>query len=107
MEQRRYEMYCERTNGEFTGRIEAMKQDAREQLKIGTRKAGVSQFFTEHGMTFGVRGLEVSGQLYTTGGCAPVGCGTDRALIGVRVKIAQDGTVTGDPEVVAMYLDCL
>ena len=83
-----------------------MKQDARELLKIGTRKAGVSQFFSEHGMTFSVLGSEAIGQLYTTGGCEPIACGTDRALIGVRVEIDADGTVTGEPEVVAMYVDC-
>jgi len=36
-----------------------------------------------------------------------LGCGTDDALIGVRVKVDADGTVTGEPEVVDMYTNCL
>jgi hypothetical protein len=36
-----------------------------------------------------------------------LGCGTDEALIGVRVKVDAEGTVTGEPKVVDMYTNCL
>ena len=52
-------------------------------------------------------GTEAIGTLYTTGGCSPFGCGSDRLLIGVRVRVDADGTVIGEPEVVSMYTDCL
>lgn len=58
-------------------------------------------------MPFTVTESEATGTLYTTGGCAPLGCGTDRALIGVRVKIDADGTVSGEPVIVAFYVDCV
>jgi hypothetical protein len=52
-------------------------------------------------------GSEAIGTLYTVGGCAPLGCGTNNGLIGVRVKVDSDGTVTGESETVSMYTDCL
>ena len=58
-------------------------------------------------LRFGDRGFQAIGTLYTMGGCAPLGCGTDAALIGVRVQVDAEGTVTGEPEVVDMYTNCL
>ncbi len=89
-----------------------IKQDAHEQLKVGTKKDDVARFYTGHEIPFEVArfkdvGSEVIGTLYTIGGCAPLGCGTDNALIGVRVRVDVDGTVIGEPEVVDMYTDCL
>jgi hypothetical protein len=46
------------------------------------------------------------GTLYTSG-CGPLGCGTDSALIGVRVKLDSAGAVAEKPTVVGMYTDCL
>lgn len=107
MEQRKYAIDCEYRNGQFSRRVEAIKLDAKERLKIGTKKAAVSQFFAEHGIPFTTTESWAIGTLYGIGGCAPVGCGTDQVLIGVRVKIDADGTVAGEPEVVDMYLDCV
>ena len=105
---------CHQRNAEFARRIATIRQDADEQLKIGTKKAEVARFYTEHKIPFEVimwpykgGGYEAIGTLYTIGGCAPSGCGTDRALIGVRVKVDADGTVIGKAEVVDMYTDCL
>ena len=84
-----------------------MDQDAHKQLKVGTKKGEVTRFYSEHEIPFEVvrftdTGFEAIGTLYTIGGCAPLGCGTDNAL-----KVDADGTVTGEPEVVDMYTDCL
>ena len=105
---------CQRRNAAFERRIGSIKQDAREQLKIGTKKADVARFHTEHKIPFEFvsrpfkeGGSESIGTLYTIGGCAPLGCGTDNALIGVRVKVDADGTVIGEPEVVSIYRDCV
>jgi hypothetical protein len=104
---------CERRNAAFARKIEAIKQDAHEQLKVGTRKAEVSRFFAEHNIPFTIVSPEAFGTsqaigtLYTSGGCAPLGCGTDNALIGVRVNLDGTGTVTGEPTVIDMYTDCL
>jgi hypothetical protein len=106
-------------NADFARRIESIKQDAHEQLKIGRKKDDVARFYTEHKIPFEVvswpfkdgesevTGTEAIGTLYTNGGCPPFGCGSDRALIGVRVRVDADGAVIGKPDVVSMYTDCL
>jgi hypothetical protein len=102
---------CGKRNAAFARKIKAIKQDAHEQLKIGTRKAEVGGFFAEHSIPFTFVGPEAFGTsqaigtLYTSGGCAPLGCGTDNALIGVRVSLDGTGTVTGEPSVIDMYMD--
>jgi hypothetical protein len=98
---------CKQRNAAFSRRVKIVEQDAHKQLKVGTKQKDVGRFYTEHKIPFEVVGSEAIGTLYTTGGCAPLGCGTDNALIGVRVKVDADGTVTGEPEVVDMYTDCL
>jgi hypothetical protein len=107
LRQYRRHIDCQQRTSAFERRIETIKQDAHEQLKIGTRKADVNRFFTGHGIPFDITRSEAIGTLNTTGGCAPLGCGTDRALIGIRVKIDADGTVTDEPVVIGMYVDCV
>jgi len=97
---------CKERGAVFDRRVESIKQDAYEHLKIGTKKDEVSRFFTEHRIPFTIAVSEVTGTLYTSG-CSPRGCGTDSALIGVRVNVDRTGTVTGEPTVVGMYTDCL
>jgi hypothetical protein len=97
---------CKQRDAAFDRRVESIKQDAHEQLKIGTKKDEVSRFFTEHGIPFTIAVSVVTGVLYTSG-CSPLGCGTDSALIGVRVTVDRTGTVTAEPTVVGMYTDCL
>ena len=103
---------CKRRNAEFSRRIEIVEKDAREQLKVGTKKDAVARFYQQHEIPFEVvrfddTGFQAIGTLYTIGGCAPLGCGTDDALIGVRVNVDAEGTVTGEPKVVSMYTNCL
>ncbi len=112
-------LHCRERNMDLTRRIESIKKDAHAQLRIGTKKADVARFYTEHKIPFEVvsmpfkdgeslvTGTEAIGTLYTNGGCPPFGCGSDRLLIGVRVRVDADGTVTGEPEVVSIYTDCV
>jgi hypothetical protein len=112
-------LHCRQRNADFARWIESIKQDAHEQLKIGTKKDDVARFYTEHKIAFEIvpwpfkdgeselTGTEAIGTLYTNGRCPPLGCGSDRALIGVRVRVDADGTVIGKPDVVSMYKDCL
>ena len=97
---------CKQRNAAFSRRLKIVEQDAHKQLRAGTKKDDVGRFYTEHKIPFEVVGSEAIGTLYTTG-CAPLGCGTDNAFIGVRVTVDADGTVTGEPKVVGMYTDCL
>lgn len=102
---------CQRRNAAFEQRIRNIEKDAHDQLKIGTKKTDVARFYTEHKIPFEVvswaGGFQALGTLFTIGGCSPLGCGTDAALIGVRVKVDADGTVVGKPEVVSMYTNCV
>ena len=112
-------LHCQQRNADLGRRIESIKQDAHEQLKRGAKKADVARFYTQHKIPFEVvswpfkdsesqvTGTEAIGTLYTSGGCPPFGCGSDRLLIGVRVRVDADGTVIGEPEVVSLYTDCL
>ena len=112
-------LHCQRRNADITRRIESITQDAHEQLKLGATKADVARFYAQHKIPFEVvswpfkdgesevTGTEAIGTLYTNGGCPPFGCGSDRLLIGVRVRVDAGGTVIGKPEVVSMYTDCL
>jgi hypothetical protein len=106
---------CHRHNAAFERRIDGIRRDASQQLKIGAKKADVARFYAEHGIPFEVVswplkegvGLEAIGTLYTVGGCAPLGCGTNNALIGVRVRVNADGSVVGEFEIVSLYTDCV
>lgn len=41
-------LHCRQRNADITRRIESIKQDAHEQLKLGTKKADVARFYAEH-----------------------------------------------------------
>lgn len=105
---------CQKRNAAFSRLIASIKHDAHEQLRIGTKKADVTRFYDTHNIPFEFglepgtdRGYEARGTLITIGGCAPLGCGTDNALIGVAVKLDAEGTVIGEPQVVDMYTSCV
>jgi hypothetical protein len=86
--------------------VEDIRRDAREELKIGAGKADVARFYEKRGIHFLVTDSEATGTLFTSG-CSPFGCGTDEALIGVRVKVNGQGSVTEEPQVVDLYTNCL
>jgi hypothetical protein len=97
---------CKQRGAAYEKQVENIKQDAQNQLKIGTKKADVAKFFSEHSIPFDFFEFEARGTL-STSGCAPFGCGADSALIGVSVKLSQAGVVTEEPKVVALYTDCV
>ena len=97
---------CKKLSAAYARQIENIKEDTHERLKIGTKKADVARFFAEHNIPFTVSESEVRGTVRTFG-CAPFGCGSDAALIGVSVKLDPAGAVTEEPTVIDMYTDCL
>jgi hypothetical protein len=97
---------CNKRGAAFESRLDSIKRDANEELSIGKTSADVSRFFAEHGIPLQISESEAIGELYTSG-CGPLGCGTDSALIGVRVKLDSAGAVAEKPKVVGMYTDCL
>jgi len=105
LKQFRSQIDCKRHRAELARQIESIKRDAHERLKIDTKRDDVSRFFAEHSIPFTIVESEAIGTLQTSG-CAPLGCGTDSALIGVRVKLDRTGTVTGEPTVIDMCTDC-
>jgi len=106
LKQYRNHIYCKRRNAAFARQVETIRQDAHEGLKIGTKKAEVSRFFAEHGIPCTIVDSQAYGTMQTSG-CAPLGCGTDSAVIGIRVKLDPAGTVTEEPIIVSLYTDCL
>jgi hypothetical protein len=97
---------CKQRGAEYKARVETLKREAHEQLKIGTKKDAVVGFFAENGIPVTFSRDEASGTIYTSG-CAPTGCGSDAALLGLRVKVDEAGTVIAEPVVGALYSDCL
>jgi len=103
---------CQQRNAAFGRRIETIRQDAHAQIKRGTKKSEVARFFTEHSIPFSIVGSEAFGTpeafgTLRTSGCAPFGCGSDVAVINVRVKLDEAGAVTEEPKVVGIYTNCL
>src|SRR5882762_8732980 len=131
----RSQIDCKKLSAAFARQVENIKEDAHERLKIGTKKADVARFFAEHSIPFTISEMvngmlcstkkadvarffaehsipftisesEAKGTLWTSG-CAPFGCSSDSALIGVSVKLDPAGAVTEEPTVIGMYTDCL
>jgi len=95
--------------------VERLEKDAHENLKIGTKKEDVIRFCKENGLPVDFvkvpyehsgKVYEAAGTIYTTG-CAPSGCGSDDALLALRVNVDAAGTVISEPVVGAIYTNCL
>jgi hypothetical protein len=97
---------CKHRGAALSARVETLKREAHERLKVGTKKDAVIRFFAENDIPVTFNGDEASGTV-STSGCAPSGCGSDAALLGLRVKVDEAGTVISEPDVGAMYTDCL
>lgn len=97
---------CQQRGKAYEARIETLKREARERLTIGTPKEDVMRFFEENGLPVSVHGNEYEGTI-SMDGCAPAGCGSDAALLGLRVKADSRGAVAGAPIVGALYTNCL
>jgi hypothetical protein len=104
---------CKERAAEFTAKVELIRRDAKDSLKVGTRKDDVARFFASENvhLSFDQIGqdYQATGTLYLKGlaECENFACGDDGALIGVRVKVDADGTVMSDPIVIGMYTDCM
>jgi hypothetical protein len=102
---------CQQRNAAFGRQIESIRQDAHAQIRPGTKKSDVAQFFARHNISFNLSQFTSSESLASglmeTSGCAPLGCGSDVAVINVRVKLDEAGAVTEEPTVVGIYTNCL
>jgi hypothetical protein len=103
---RYHDAACKQRGGAYSARVETLKREAHEKLKVGTKKDAVIRFFIENGIPVTFSRDEASGTIHTSG-CAPSGCGSDAALIGFRVKVNEEGSVIAEPVVGAIYTDCL
>jgi hypothetical protein len=97
---------CKQRGAAYLARVEKLKREAHEKLKLGTKKDAVIRFFNENGIPVTFSLGVATGTIYTKG-CAPSGCGSDEALIGLRVKVNEAGTVVAEPVVGAIYTNCL
>ena len=97
---------CEERGVAYVNRIEKLRQDARQTLVVGSKKDVVIKFFARNGMDVAFVAGEATGHISTTG-CAPVPCGSDAAVIVLRVNVDSSGTVKAEPVVIARYINCL
>ena len=102
---------CKQRAEAYRSRVTQLKKDAHEKLRIGTREDTVNEFFEAHGLPFNVfrsgNHKEGVGTIQVQGGCAPRGCGSEDALIGLRVELSLDGTIIAEPVVGAEFTNCL
>jgi hypothetical protein len=103
---RYHSVTCKQRGAAYSARVETLRRDANEKLKVGTKKDAVIRFFAENGIPVTFLRDEVSGTIYTSG-CAPSGCGSDAALLGLQVRVDEAGTVVSEPVVGAIYTNCL
>jgi hypothetical protein len=97
---------CKLREKSYQERAEKLKTDAHAALTIGTRKDAVVRFFEANGLPLTLTSSEASGTIHLLG-CAPTGCGSDDAILGLRVKVDGAGTVISEPVVGGIYTDCL
>lgn len=103
---RHHSTACKQRGAAYSARVEALKREAHEKLNIGSKKDAVVRFFVENGIPVTFSRDEASGTI-SMSGCAPSGCGSDAALLGLRVKVDEAGTVVSEPDVGALYINCL
>jgi len=97
---------CKQRGAALAARIQKLSEDARDTLKIGVKKDVVVRFFAENGIPLTFARGEATGTISVTG-CAPSGCGTDDAILGLRVKVDKEGSVVSEPVVGGIYTNCL
>src|SRR5260370_27909088 len=93
---------CKQRGAAYNARVETLKREAHEKLRIGTKKDAVARFFAENRIPITFSRDEAIGTIYTSG-CAPSGCGSDDALLGLSVKVDEAGTVCSEPVVGPLY----
>jgi hypothetical protein len=74
----------------LNSQVEALQRRALEKLTIGAEKDDVVHFFAENNFPITFTQNGATGTIYTSG-CSPKGCGTDQALIGLRVDLDNAG----------------
>ena len=100
---------CKARGAAYGAKLDKLKSDAQERLKGGTKKEDIIRFFEENGIVpsfVGKTGRVATGTVHVSG-CAPSGCGTDDAFIGLKVPVDESGTVTGEPTVGGFYTNCV
>ena len=97
---------CKQRGIAFSSQVDGLRRAALEKLTIGAGKEDVVRFFAENNFPITFTQSGATGTIYTTG-CSPQGCGTDQALIGLRVDLDEAGKVKAKPVVVGMYTDCV
>jgi len=106
VERRHRSAQCIRRGIALNSQVEALQRVALGKLTIGAEKEDVIRFFAENNFPITFTRNGATGTIYTSG-CSPKGCGTDQALIGLRVDLDDAGKVKAPPVVVSMYTACL
>jgi uncharacterized protein YpmB len=97
---------CKIRGDAYDTRARALEREAHATLKIGVKKNTIIRFFAENGIPVTFTRDVAEGTIYTVG-CSPLGCGTDNALLGLRVGVDKKGTIISEPVIGSIYTDCL
>ncbi len=101
---------CLRRGAALDARIERLKREANERLKIGTRKEDAVRFLKENGMSvafYAVYGPTRIEGMTTQRGCVQIfGCG-DEVTIVLDADVDAEGTVVGAPRFDERLMDCM
>jgi hypothetical protein len=87
-------------------RLETLKREAHDKLKIGTKKSDVVRFFEQNGIPLTIDQESMRGSISALG-CSSPGC-WDAAEIRIKVELDESGNAKSEPIVNGIfYPDCM
>jgi hypothetical protein len=105
-----YRHNCETKESAFQARLQQLRRDAQEGLKIGTTQEEVLRFISENRLQVRSDQSKARGWVVLSRGCGRSwGCsiGPDGGMISVSVTFDERGKVNSEPVVAAKYVsDC-
>ena len=101
---------CLQQDAAFEARVEAVRHESKLQIPVGTPSKHIIAFLESRGFSAFLNRQRTPNSVVGTkqdAACPQIfGCGNE-ALVQVEVTVDQSGKSTSEPEVDAMYSDCL
>jgi hypothetical protein len=105
-----YRHDCETKESAFQARLQQLRRDAPEALKIGTTREQVLRFISENRLQSSSDQSQARGWVVLSRGCGrgwACSIGPDGGVISVSVTFDERGKVNSEPVVAAKYVrDC-
>lgn len=108
---RAYDRTCQRHEAAFQQRLAELRQHSSMALKVGTKRADVLSFLSQHGLQIVANDkAQVRARMYTSRGCdRGWGCsvGPDGAAIRLTVSFDETDATNSEPVITGSYAgDC-